>query len=1405
MPWENKERFSLSVTGVGLYVPLMQPVHLVLDRPLCAGWDLCLQLFGLGAIALASSDALEWSRFQTRPESTPFSFLEADDVSQCYADFWKHAEDTVRVEAARSGKPIPDRCFGRGQRTRPGFTTFQVTPLRVGRAGDVRPSFLGFSHVHRLWFRQLRRLESFCRLVRHGVHCWNALEHRAFLWTSILNANGFRDGFLAWWVAQGHAGAFGFFIPEFPPLYPVAQRVFDAFQKIVGDFESHLKNQQRYKAKLTKTKSIGVLYKEVRRDPPEPVSVLVSSTMAKVVSVDEDTQALEFESSVAWREDVPIRHQGRDLHPIVVSEDKVWCDTVAGVVAGDTVVQTSGVGRLRDVFEAFHDQWKVRWLKHQSVEASQWSQILAFADASLGPVVSQAPQLSVASLRSLIKLKPRRSASGLDGVSVLDLKAMDDGQLQSVLSLFARAEFDGIWPKQCMAGSVQSLAKIPDPQKPGDYRPVTVLGLLYRLWSSCHSRHWLHVLSSSLDQHLCGNRPGHCPADVWRVLLNEVTEAHATDQLACGFVVDLVKAYNTLPRYVVLYAAKRLGVAQTTLVGWSGALASICRHFAVRNSFSEGLGSTTGLPEGCGLSCLGMLVLDVLLHRWMVALDGTISTFTFVDNWEVLLRREDLVDGAYARLETFVRLLDLELDTKKTFFWSTSVEHRARLRLQGKVVLNTSKDLGAHMAYTKQLSNQYLRQRVESLDDFWDRLFHAGGSHLQKTRVLVSAAWPRAFHACSAAVLGRRSFDGLRTNALRALRLNKPGASSWLQFACESDGVDPLLFVIWSTLRDYRAQRSSCLDPSHDFVDFGASYCPGSVSEIVVQRIHMLGWHVVDHSQVRDRFGVFDLREIALQELSLRVHDAWTQVVAQKVAHRVTLRDYSKVDRRLTRQGLLDFSDYDQGIIRRHLNGTQITNASSCFWSESGSACCQFCGCLDSEFHRLWVCPASANLRELLPPVVRDFASQFPQVLSVHGWTLASPFYTCWTSALLALSSAVPRPLSCLVPGAIVDLFVDGSCLWQDQVHYRLASWAVVRAAPLECGLGSSGCVVLAAEPLAGLVQSSYRAELMALRAACHFIAEAGVFARVWTDCLSVLSRFRNLTQGTKRLQANSPHADLWTGILESVRLCEKGSLEILKVPAHKKESDATSALELWMIQGNAVVDSVAKQANMQRPAWFWNLWQQHSSAVTRNKLLGDWVRNHIVQVATLWTEKAKEHGAPCEPVVERRRQLPPKVWLGVGQLTIRGRGFLKLYGQSFQDKVVHWFDAIWDGAQQVEWYSFAQLYVLFQLQTGLAGVVRTKGRWFVLDHSAGLTPEQFKFSHLCKGFRLMIQALLKAGGVVAKTCTTRPCSQYLMCHVGCLAVPLRQELHEMVELWLSQKLHKPLRGCSTALELPLV
>ena len=406
---------------------------------------------------------------------------------------------------------------------------------------------------------------------------------------------------------------------------------------------------------------------------------------------------------------------------------------------------------------------------------------------------------------------------------------------------------------------------------------------------------------------------------MWRWILNAVTEAHSTDQLACGFVVDLVKAYNTLPRYPVLYAAKRLGVAQSTLVAWSGALSLLRRHFAVRNSFSSGLGSTTGLPEGCGLSCLGMLVLDVVLHRWMSALDMSIQTLSFVDNWEILLGNEELLDRSYARMDSFVALLDLELDSKKTFFWSTSKAHRARLRAQGKVVQNSSRDLGAHMAYTQQLSNHYLTPRILALDTFWERMLQVGGTHAQRVCVVRSAAWPRAFHACSAAVVARRFMGGLRTQCMKALRLDRPGASSWLQFALEPDGTDPLLYIVWSTLRDFRADRSMSLLPPSGWVEFETPYLPGSLLEILVQRLHLLGWRIVGNTAVEDALGLFDLREVALQELSMRVHFAWTSVVAHKVRHRNSFRDFHRVDRHQTRLGLLQFPDYAQGVLPQRL------------------------------------------------------------------------------------------------------------------------------------------------------------------------------------------------------------------------------------------------------------------------------------------------------------------------------------------------------------------------------------------------------------------------------------------------------------------------------------------------------
>ena len=68
----------------------------------------------------------------------------------------------------------------------------------------------------------------------------------------------------------------------------------------------------------------------------------------------------------------------------------------------------------------------------------------------------------------------------------------------------------------------------------------------------------------------------------------------------------------------------------------AGALSAVTRRFKVRDSYSKGFVTSTGLAEGCALSCFGMLILDDIMHRYINAQYPTMRVLSFVDNWDFL-------------------------------------------------------------------------------------------------------------------------------------------------------------------------------------------------------------------------------------------------------------------------------------------------------------------------------------------------------------------------------------------------------------------------------------------------------------------------------------------------------------------------------------------------------------------------------------------------------------------------------------------------------------------------------------------------------------------------------------------------------------------------------------------------
>ena len=58
-------------------------------------------------------------------------------------------------------------------------------------------------------------------------------------------------------------------------------------------------------------------------------------------------------------------------------------------------------------------------------------------------------------------------------------------------------------------------------------------------------------------------------------------------------------------------------------------------------------------------------------------------------------------------------------------------------------VVNATRDLGAHVVYTRQLSNSTLLDRIEGLSDFWVKLKSAVTTYKQK--VTLVRRWQETF------------------------------------------------------------------------------------------------------------------------------------------------------------------------------------------------------------------------------------------------------------------------------------------------------------------------------------------------------------------------------------------------------------------------------------------------------------------------------------------------------------------------------------------------------------------------------------------------------------------------------------------------------------------------------------
>ena len=550
-----------------------------------------------------------------------------------YAALWGDYESRLSDALVAAGSaPLDASERGRACTEDTRMHTAPVVPPAKGRQGEVQPAWHGHSVRHAHWYRQLRRLQALQQALRKASTSASAVLHRASLWNAIRTAAGFRGGFEAWYLSRPVMLPNDLScVPLAQPALPATSQLFITFQANVDHLEKCLGNLRKRDARAKRSQNPFLVFKDIQAESPAPVETLLAGPQVKVAEYDSDECAITLVDPVQLDPSLPIAIDHKSCGILHAESDRLWLDSTEPVQPGAVVTQDKLLGALPELFQEFNETWGRRWNKHQCTELATWQPAVDTAGVAQPVPPAQFPDITPDLWRAEVRKKKCSSAAGLDSVSRQDLLLLPDDLLQLVLETYAHAESTGVWPAQAMQAVISALEKRPDASRVEHYRPITIISLVYRVWSGIRAKQCLRHLLQFCDPNQHGCLPRRSAACVWYDTQANIELARRAGVTRHGIVTDVIKAFNCIPRPPVYALALLFGIPKKVVMGWQGALHLLMRRFRIRGSVGPGVRSVTGFPEGCGMSCTAVVLLGISFHRFMASRIPSLQACSYVD------------------------------------------------------------------------------------------------------------------------------------------------------------------------------------------------------------------------------------------------------------------------------------------------------------------------------------------------------------------------------------------------------------------------------------------------------------------------------------------------------------------------------------------------------------------------------------------------------------------------------------------------------------------------------------------------------------------------------------------------------------------------------------------------------
>ena len=1255
---------------------------------------------------------IDWPTDKARPEWTQHS--QADqDVDQWYANVCHNLEAFANCTLTQHGLPqLRPNQRGRAVTKEVRWVQLNEAPVKPNRQGDVQSELTGTCLQHSRWTRQVRRLQHLSRCDLDTTPSPCQMEHAASLWRKIRQAPGFPGGFHLWWTQQEHHFAdTPQFLPDAPPTQGIALAIFTEFLTHYRALESNLTQAKRIHAAQRRAKDPLQIYRDLQRERAEPVQTLVSSTRLPVVSTETiSDEQCQVKVGIPLPEGLfTYEHEEISMQVQITGPQTLQVPTATCPDGTDHIAVKHVVGDVTTMIHMFENEWAPRWQRHADPNMHTWTPVLDFIKTALPNKTAAFPPIDLVTWKKAVARKKSWAAIGPDGLSRADLLNAPDCITQDFLDIIQGVEEGQPWPSQALTGVVAALAKVPTAQTVNQYRPITILSMFYRTWSSIRAKQCIAFLQSLIPECILGNVPHKSPRHLWFHVQELIEHSYCIDQEVAGCVIDIIKCFNMLPREPIKAMALAVGLPPGMVNAWHQGLQQLSRRFQVRGSLGGAVLSTCGYPEGCALSVVAMLLVNMTCQLWLTYRMPQVQVWSFVDNIETVTTSTADAIRSLESLHAFCDLLELPVDDAKTYCWTNTSTGRQSIRDAGLNIQYFARDLGGHMAYCKLHTNQTIKHKMDQMAPFWPRLTRTSAPVLQKERALYVAAWPNIFYGISTVTFGQCHFTKLRTKATRALQLHQHGSNPRLQLSCVSDPrCDPEFYCVLQTLVAFRNHQAADLTQvTMTHILEGGSTSQGPCTS-VLQALAKLAWTWQENGWCLDHDAIpIHLVSCPNSEFYQRITQAWQfMTFALLEETRPTLLGAKHTDVALTLRSKQSFGAEQQALLRCVLNGTQYTHDALVHAGTVTTSSCKFCDAKDSVHHRTWECPFFQDLR-VKHDVMTGQPDQAPLSMTNHAWLPKSSHVAPLKQALLGLPDrtaefmrAPPSPL----PGNACDLFLDGSCVHPTLPDQRVATWGLVMWTGNDFRPVGNGGVP-------GWHQTSLRGEITAAISALKFATVFQCPVRLWIDNLTVFNQLTAWSQGLPTRWETKKDADLWRQLAWQFHHAKQWIRAILKVKAHVAADAQDTPVDEWAVQGNSQADECAKQARQTLPPHLWTEW--HLLTKDQTAMLAYGRRLHALFIAI--GERATNSTIQPVALQPLGRQITQRVEWDPGLLHVKDMEHVAI-PMHFQIEeapfVQAWLCDLFASQAPAQWISFHQLLLSYQMHTGRFGPTSTGTKW---------------------------------------------------------------------------------------------